>query len=148
MKRYPFLIIVLFFVATLFLTGCIPEPAKFTGGGSIICGGEKVANFGFVYNNCKEDPMLNLLYNDKDAGVKFKAGPDFIGTPDGFLLTSYTSKEGDGTVQIWVEDLGEGNVPHGKIEVFVVSGPLFPYYAAGIVEGNVQEHECNEECDD
>jgi hypothetical protein len=142
MKRY--IIFFLFIGVALFLIGCKPDPAKFTGGGSIICDGEKVANVGFVYNNCKEEPMLNLLYNDKDAGVKFKAGPDFIGTPDGFLLTSYTSKDGDGTVQIWVKDLGEGNIPHGAIEMLILDGPLAPYFVAGIVEGNIQEHECDD----
>jgi hypothetical protein len=143
MKRNSLIIIVLFVGVGLLLTGC---KVKYTGGGTIeTCDDGQKANFGFVFNSCKEDAIFNFLYNDKEAGVKFKGGDDFSFGFGGIIIASYTSKDGDGTVQIYVEDLGEGNGNHGYVEIFVLSGPYAGYFNDGKVSGNIQEHECFED---
>lgn len=153
MKHLYVMISILFFGATLLLTGCFEKPVKYTGGGkldSVECGEE--ANVGFVYNGCKIPAMVNFVYQDRAADVKMKGGEIVDEISSDTIKVTYTSMNkdnpGDGVVKITLGDWGEGNEPHGFVKIKVLSGPFDDYENWSIVTGNVQKHACNEECDD
>ena len=154
MKR--FIITILFIGVGLFLIGCSAEPIKYTGGGtldSVECG-EK-ANIGFVLNNCKDPAHLRFVFQDKAAfggdGLKMKGGEILTLTNDGVKVTyKCMSKWCAGeTGEMWVTlvDEGEGNGDHGTVDINVTDGPFIGYENFSYISGNVQEHECNDECD-
>ena len=157
MKR--FIITVLFIGAGLFLIGCSAEPIKYTGGGTLDSitkvEGEK-ANVGFVLNNCKDPAHLRFIYQDKFAyggdGLKMKGGEilefdHFNGVKVSYISMSKGSAGEDGEMWIILVDEGEGNGDHGSVDINVISGPFAGYENFSFISGNVQEHECNDECD-
>ena len=156
MKR--FMMFALFIVAALLLSGCFEKPVKYTGGGTLdsICDGcddgEK-ANIGFVYNGCKDPAMVNFVFQDKCGGVKMKGGEIVDEVSSDTIKVRYYSmmKDSageDGVVKITLGDWGEGNEPHGFVKIKVLSGPFDDYENWSMIEGNVQKHECNDDCDD
>jgi len=153
MKRYSFILTVLFMGAALFLIGCSAEPIKYTGGGTIDSAVEGKANIGFVLNNCKDPAHLRFIFQDKAAGVKMKGGEILEFTHDEKVKVSYTSMMKDsfgeyGEMKITLVDLGEANGDHGTIDIEVTYGPFDGYEnLSAIISGNIQEHECDNECD-
>ena len=148
--------------ATLYLTGC----GKVTGGGTIqsVSGidGEK-ANYTFTIDNCDPStpPKGRLLYHDETApsfqpgGIKIKAAiidsGDWIPS-DGVTYTAtfrYKSQNpdfpGTGTGDLVINDNGEGsNSLHDTADILIHNGPYEGYYNSGILNGNIQGHECKE----
>ena len=148
MKRNYFLITVLFLGVALLLTGCF-ESAKYTGGGSLdsVECGEK-ANFGFVFNACKDEAKGVFNYHDMADGVKMKGELKEI-KGENEVTVYYRStnprERGDGVAKLEFYDMGEGNENHGWFKIKVYTGPFAGYRNEGIIQGNIQYHECNDE---
>ena len=132
----------------LVFAGCI-QPAKYTGGGSldsVVCG-EK-AHFGFVFNGCVDaicDATGEFNYHDKAAGVKMK-GELYDAIKSNAAWVSYRStnpqNRGEGLAKVTFTDLGEGNGFHGYLTIRVMNGPFEGYCNQGLVQGNIQYHDC------
>ena len=151
MKRNHFSIasLVIGAVFLLVLTGCW-DPVKITGGGWLESAVEGKANFGVVFNGCKDDATLNFTYHDKAAGVKLKGGLYEIIDED-TLKVEYRSTNpkdrGEGLAILTLVDNGEGTGEHGDLSIEIYSGPFAGYKNIGLINGNIQEHECNEDED-
>ena len=53
---------------------------------------------------------------------------------------------GDGSLLAFVKDNGEGNASDDdEMQVFVYAGPFAGYIEQGTVQGNIQDHTCEEE---
>jgi len=156
MKRNYFILTVLFIGAALLLSGCL-EPAKYTGGGTLNsaeCDGYK-ANFGFVFDGCGCESIAEARgkfnYIDMaawDGGVKMN-GEIYDILPNNVVWVSYRSTNprarGEGIAVVTFSDLGEGNGDHGYLTVDVTSGPFSGYENQGLIEGNIQYHECDDD---
>jgi len=150
------MIFFLFIGVALFLVGC-DNPKKFTGGGTLdsVAGCGEKANVGFVLNACKDPATLNFVYQDKADGVKMKGG-DILGYKyymgEKWIKVSYKSmskdEPGEGEAKVTFKDKGEGNGEHGWVKIYVETGPFAGYFNMSFVDGNVQKHECNDDCDD
>lgn len=146
-------------VILIFFTGCL-EQITYTGGGWILSteddGDGKIekANFGFVFNGCvddKDDAYGKFNYRDKAAGVAMNGELVEVITQT-MVIVEYRSTMKDsrgetGYAEVSYLDLSEGTAPHGSMQILVLDGPFAGYWNAGIVHGNVQRHECDEEED-
>jgi hypothetical protein len=141
-------------VLVLLLAGC----AKYTGGGWIESDldGNK-ANFGFIADGCYDDFELatgQFNFHDKyaDPPVKMKGEVLKVMKWGGMhcVFLHYESKDranpGDGFAKACVIDGGEGFNAEDPdwVKIKIMGGPFGGYENSGVVQGNIQKHECAE----